>query len=333
MKRILLASLVGTFTFLCWPAQMSMAAAKEVDVAVGAPVHCGTTAISCGEDITLDRAEKIAQIALKLEPEVESYAPCDQTGSDGEYVWAKPDDISGGTKALAQLLADAKSGKVFDQHQIVEALPRKPGEQHLALCRVSEQQGPPRECITVALITHNETLLRALRPEFPKQYPYGGCPEAAIYRVTASINIEYNIISNLSPAVFVSALRDELINRQHLMPEIRVSNDSDGVIFGAFLTSATPLRDSTVLSAGWRESYDFDVDILRDNDIRDKLSVTGTLRPMVSRQAVGTLTAFQGPDDAQRSRYATFFDTLVGDAIKSACKHPIQNDAKTITCK
>src|SRR5208337_1944452 len=52
---------------------------------------------SCGQDVPLNHARQSTQgdsiPSSSLEPKLESYAPCDQTGWDGDYVWAHPDAI------------------------------------------------------------------------------------------------------------------------------------------------------------------------------------------------------------------------------------------------
>ena len=52
----------------------------------------------------------------------------------------------------------------------------------------------------------------------------------------------------------------------------------------------------------------------------------------MSRQALGSLTQYQGMDDAQKTLNARFLDSKVNSAIKAACRNYLQHDAKTISC-
>jgi hypothetical protein len=249
--------------------------ACAAQVSIGAPVSCKghdifNRPISCGEDVTLAEAEKSARKeatkSRKLVAKVENYAPCDQTGDDGPYVWAHPVKILDGQHALNSLLAHAKTGETFgreyDRRQIVAALPQAPDQQHLALCTVSNQGGP-RDCVTVAILTKEKIWLRALS-QADDSAPFG-CPAAAVERISGAIGINYEIHTTQSPSIFASALRQALVVKQALNPILERYTDSEGKVYSVRLESSAPLRDSTVLSLGWRESYNFDVYLGRKN--------------------------------------------------------------------
>jgi hypothetical protein len=285
---------------------------------------------SCGEDTALAEAHQSAERFqgehLTLTAAVERDTFC---GDDQGVVWAPLDQVQDGERSFKSLLGDAKTGIVFGnerKYQVVEALPEIAGEQHLALCEVSGQLGPPRNCKTVAILTKDEVLIRAMRP-------LDMCFFAGHLRVSGSIEIHYVVTGAPALSEIAFGLANELTSKQKLKPEVRLFKDNAGTVRSVRLRSSTPLRDSSVLSAGWRESYDFDVDLNYDRaGIDNIVDIEGDLRPLVSRQAVGNLTEYQGLDDAQRGIYLNYFDSLVGEAIKKICDHPKYLDATNIIC-
>jgi hypothetical protein len=328
-------------------------------IAIRAPVSCTGTSISsifnmpisCGHDTALaevkqsheslgkrldkldKRLDKLDKRLDKLDLRIMSFDACDQTGYDGPYVWARVGDYTNGLSSFEKLLHYAKSGEAFGErhrkYQIVEAVPPIDGEQHLAICFISNQSGPPRDCVTVAIITKTDTWLRG---ELGDGGSFG-CNASGYSRTSGSIGIRYDVFTSNNPTEFAKAVSDLLRSRQNITPELTFYKNSDGSVYSIWLNSSAPLRDSKVLSAGWREAYDFDVYFGRKDHEELDLSIQATLRPMVSRLAGGSLTEYQGLDDAQRNTYSAFFDTLLGDAIKSACVHWTQIDGEKITCQ
>jgi hypothetical protein len=155
---------------------------------------------------------------------------------------------------------------------------------------------------------------------------------SASFRVSGSIDVKYKVKTQDSPLVFASSVNDSLGAQQGLLGDLETSKDSRGLVTSVRLSSAAPLRDSKVLPAGWRDTYDFDVYLYKSEAAQNQIDIDATLRPMVSRLAVGSLIHYQGLDDAQRSIYSNYFDLLIGDAIKAACHRWKQIDGANIDC-
>jgi hypothetical protein len=341
--------------------------AQAAEAAIRAPIECRdrnrTSAadlnsflnwpISCGTDFTMGEAKKsysewqasiralpklfpnvhVPPSELRLTPILEDNICYVRSGDP--YIWAMVKELDQGQAALDQLLNLAKSGAVFSskdgysQHEIVETTSSTRIERHLALCYVSKHLGPPRDCVTVAIITSQEIWLRGKTAGLA---PFG-CNSAAESRPSGSIRITYNVRSEASPMLFAEALQKILISAQSLSTELVPSSDPEGTVYSVLLNSSAPLRDSKVLSKGWRESFDFDVYFGRRDSQKAVVSVDGTLQPLVSRLARGSLAEYQGLNDAQRNTYMTTFDNLVGESIKTTCPNFVQIDSETISCK
>jgi|SRR5208337_677888 len=148
-------------------------------------------------------------------------------------------NISHGDQAFESLLAHARAGDVFGlpnaRRQIVEALPPVPGEQHLALCQVSDKKlGPPRNCVTVAILTKSAVWLRGHKDTH--QFDFGCLPNGAFSRITGTIWIRYRVQTNTGPLVFASAVHDLLLARQSLSSDLDFYKNADGSIYSVWLT-------------------------------------------------------------------------------------------------
>jgi hypothetical protein len=336
--------------------------AEAAEAAILAPVGCPrppgvfpfvNKPLSCGTDFTIGEAKKsysewqasiralpklfpnvhVPTSELRLTPILDDNICYVRSGDP--YIWAMVKELDQGQAALDQLLNLAKSGAVFtskdgySHHQIVETTSSTRIERHLALCYVSKHLGPPRDCVTVAIITSQEIWLRGKTAGLA---PFG-CNSAAESRLSGSIRITYNVRSGASPMLFAEALQKTLISAQSLSTELVPYSDPEGTVYSVLLNSSAPLRDSKVLFDGWRESFDFDVYFGRRDPQKAAVSVDGTLQPLVSRLARGSLAEYQGLDDAQRNTYMTTFDNLVGESIKTACPNFVQIDSGTISCE
>ena len=268
--------------------------------------------------------------------------------SDSLYMWARVGDYKDGQSGLAQLLKYARSGEIFTDgrvhRQVVEAAPEIPGERHLALCYVSGHSGPPRNCRTVSIFSHNDIFLRGEYVFEDGLYnergegEFGetddkGCKYAGDVTPSGSIRVRYDVWTTGQPSEFASSLIKLLISRQKLAPELTTYKDNRGQIASILLESSAALRDLTILPSGWREAYDFNVSFGRKHDDMDDLSIEARLDPLVSRLALGSLTEYHGLDDSQRSIYSQYFDTIIADAIKAACPRWKQLDNEKIDCR
>lgn len=242
-------------------------------------------------------------------------------------VWGRVDEFEKGPSTLDRVLAYARTGEIFDEkYQVVAATPELDHERHLAICSVSKYRGPPTRCHTVVVIKGQEIYLRG-------ESERTSCPAPSIaLRPSGSIDVQYKVITHDGLLVFALSVNDMLATKQGLLGDLITSKDSRESVTSVWLRSAAPLRDSKVLSAGWREAYDFDVYFYWAEANQNEMGVEATLRPMVSRLAVGSLVQYQGLDDAQRTRYASYFDLLIGDAIKAACHRWKQIDGININC-
>lgn len=294
------------------------------DAAIRAPVGCNRAivAASCGYDFSSEEARRNDTKGLDLPPAIFANF-CQSPQPVGFYYgWARVADAKGGLDQLAILLQRAASAAVVKGYQIVEALPIKHEEKRFALCEVSAEYGPPRDCVTVAIIAKQETWLRVGKEP-------SSCFLRAFARNSGSIGIQYTVQTKTNPTQFANAVRDMLKARQDIMAQLAVFGNPPSSVR---LMSTAPLRDSKTLQRGWRETYDFEVYFGRRGSADTELSIEGTLVPLVNRLATGSLTEYQGLTDAQRSLYMTTFDRLVLDAVKMTCSNYRQLDAERIDC-
>jgi hypothetical protein len=321
----------------------SSAAANSFEAAVKAPVNCSNGS-SCGYDVDLS---EVIDSAKKYQTYLNQ---CDQKYKDkdkcmieaavygnicGEprrfyYRWGRVDQILYGRRIIEELLGYAKSGEAYgvgaDQQMFIQATKTPPNEQHLALCSVQVVKGavgPPRKCTTVAIITPSSTFLRGGSDR-------GSCFLSASIRLdTGIIDIQYNLTTTLDVEPFANSISRMLSDNLGLTVDSDVKRSDDGRIYNESLRSAAPLRDSKILTGGWRESFAFDLEVGRDGKT---IEVTGSSEPMICRQASGNLVDYQAPDDAQRGIYARALDTLVGDALIKVCHTYTKTDSKNIVC-
>jgi hypothetical protein len=245
------------------------------------------------------------------------------------YSWATVDQLSNGVEALSAVFERAKTGRPFNGHLIVaEAAESLPQEQHLALCEVrviNGTVGPPHDCATVAIVTPTVTLLR--RGTTSISY---SCETAASIRLGGSIDLDFNIQTKLDASAFSDSLAQMLRAELGFSIEQHVTKAGDGKTSLVSFKSTAPLRDSSILKGGWRESLDFDLYLSAEVG---GVSVHGNTTPMVCRQASGQLIDYHGPDDAQKATYAKVLNDSLNTAITRACASFSQTDDKTIVCR
>ena len=244
------------------------------------------------------------------------------------YYWAPISAFRNGEAAFNELRAHAEVGDVFDSHVIIEAKPRRNGETRFALCDVtslSNLHGPPFYCGTVAVITDNNIWMRGADPKRIR------CPSHWVTsRPTGAIDISWTIVTRRNIEAFGQAIQNMLQNELGLVAIRRNEKDENGGIGSVLLKSAAPMRDSKILPSGWRESMDYDLEIIAQGV--DSLTVNGTAHILVSRLNLPSLKDYNGMDDAQISTYESALDKHTSAAIRTACKTSSEIDAGTISC-
>ncbi|MBV9824751.1 MAG: hypothetical protein JO001_03585 [Alphaproteobacteria bacterium] len=332
--------------------QFGAARVSAAEVAIAAPVDCtaplssidskvlfsGHANIppSCGSDTSLAEARQ-SRAELKEPKQRLTTTPQGLNrlcGKEPKYIWARPEEFNDGSKRLRALLDLAKSGRLDKGTQVVEATPSISGEQHLALCRVSAQGGPPRECDTVAILGGGESWLRGELDRTGERIPKSvACQVGGYSRVSGSIGIHWIVETGRDIQLFSKSLISLLSSEQNLVAKIKLTTDTDGKVYAVSIQTSAPLRNSKTLPDGWREAFDFYMDIRNISDLKKQgFEFDGSLMALVSRQAVGSQTQYQGLSDGQRDRYLAAFDDLVAKSITSACPKSTKVDAESFTC-
>ncbi|MCX5855595.1 MAG: hypothetical protein NTZ24_13675 [Deltaproteobacteria bacterium] len=309
------------------------------EAAVLAPVRCDN-AVSCGKDITIEEAKRLSVVTsathtdcLKKHPETLdtcSLKTAVLSNECGKNYWAMVEDYPDGKAVLVKLIALAENGKPFHAwwpggSQIVQSETSSADEKHLALCRVTEISGiagPPKECATVAIITPEGTWLRGVDEKACTKMPslsIGGA---------GAINIEFEILTKKSPLLFANKLKDHLVPRLVLTPQLDVYGSPPASADTVILRFTSPIRDSKILK-GWRDTLDFTVRFHRKDN---KVFLSGIAHPMVCQQNRPNISEFHGLDHAQSETYAQFLDNEVAAAIQSSCRHYEKKDSKIIAC-
>jgi hypothetical protein len=330
--------------------------ARAADAAIGAPVNCESAIkalpkgvspyddnvnlpASCGSDPSLTEAKvktrrswgNVAGLHLTTKSLIK------HCGDDHPpWVWAPVAAFEDGEERLKYLLNLAKSGLPLDGMEVVEAKPQIPGEQHLALCAVSEGSGTPKECDTVAILTKSETWLRgdAIPPPPPPGAPPPvPCVRDGEQRISGGMSIKWTTQGTRDVELLSTSLVSILYSRQGLQAGIEpFAYDDDHRPKVIKVETSAPLRTSKTLPGGWREAFDFDVDFYKSDEPEAAVEIEGTLEAMVSRQAVGNQTEYHGLSDAQRNLYLITFDGLVEQSILNACPNGKKIDRSHIAC-
>lgn len=310
------------------------------EAAILAPVGCDN-AVSCGEDITVEEVKRLSVVAsairtdcLKKHSEAPDICALESAvlgNKCGKNYWARLEDYADGNAVLEKLIELAESGKPFHGwwpggSQIVQSSTSPANEKHLALCRVIEISGiagPPRDCATVAIFTPEGTWLRGVDQK--------ACTKMATPNKggAGGIDIEFEILTKISPLVFAKTLQDLFVSHLELVPELKVFEGPPGTVSTVVLRFVASPRESKILSRGWRERFDFQVNFYKKDD---KVRLEGTAHSLVSRLALGRLDQYQGPSETQLLTYARHLDAEVDAAIKSVCRNYKKEDLKTISC-
>lgn len=297
--------------------------------AIKVPVACtgpGPTAASCGEDISLSDARKSHRAASPSARSMVLMDQCSEARVIGfYYYWAPKDELSDGERSFHQLTERLRQGLIRDRLAIVQAVKSPAGEEHIARCEVvtvDKVSGPPRNCTTVAIVTSDETWLRAAVPS-------NICLTAGEFRLSGAIDITFEVKTTLKASQIAGSIMRTLQDQFGLTASQHINKAQDGSVTDAFIQSASALRDSKILAGGWREALDFDLGV--EQQPRN-IEVRGTAHVMVSRQAVSQLTEYNGLSDAQRSVYLNALNNGIEHALLQVNTSCRRIDASNITC-
>lgn len=325
-QRVAAFSLLAT-GWLCAPATP----AQTVPL-VQVPVDCQKTT-SCGEDPSLRsvkrRYKSLGGAALVANTALNR---CDPLEPDAVH-WGPADAVEGGPAAIAALIDHAQRGTPDDRTVIVETAASSKNERHLARCSVTtvgDTLGPPRDCVTMAILTPERNWLRGEVPQPPPErgeYVLDMCPTAAHIRLGGAIDINYDVRAPASIAVLAQAIQHALETRLDLKVEL---DDAHGAHYVS-LDAASGMHNSKVLTTGWREIMDVSV-YVESNESEHIVSISGLAHLLVVRQAVADISRYQGLNDAQRTLYARELDDVFADAIASVCQRFRRIDDKTVSC-
>jgi hypothetical protein len=298
--------------------------------AIKAPVGCkdaGPIAASCGEDISLSDAQ-ISRRATS--PRAKSMVLTDQCGESSVigfyYFWAPENELPDGEDNFRQLTKRLREGVIRNRIAIVQAAKSPAGEQHIARCdvvTVGAVSGPPRNCTTVAIVTRDKTWLRAAVPR-------DICLAAGEFRPSGAIDITFEIKTTIRAPEIASSIVRALENQFGLSASQQSNKTRDGSIAQAYIQSASALRDSKILTGGWREALDFDLGVEQHEQ---RVGVHGTAHVMVSRQAVSQLTEYTGLSDSQRGIYLNALNDGIEQALLQVNTSCRRIDARNITCQ
>ena len=156
------------------------------------------------------------------------------------------------------------------------------------------------------------------------------CETAASFTLGGAIELKFDVETPLSATDLSASVSKMLVDQLGLTTEQVVTKADDGKVTSVSFRSTAALRNSEILKNGWREALDFDLNISVNNK---ELDIYGKASPLVCRQAAGVLTAYHGPDDAQRKTYALTLNGLVEKAISNSCKQFSKVDDRRLVCK
>lgn len=254
---------------------------------------------------------------------------CGEIGTDEPtYVWASPDEVVDGTKAIKDLgkeLSDANL--TAPGYQVVQEGGSEKNEKKIALCVVNiinGVAGPPSRCSTVSIERKGKFLIRAT-PSVASL----DCSQAVSFSFGRSIVVDYDIDTGLDIKDFSVSITKALEAGLGVQTQGRLTKDRDGQASSYFMMASSPLRESSILGGGWRESIDLNLFVSRIG--AGQLTVTANARPLVNRLATG-YNEYHGPDDGQVDLYAKAISVAIEGGIKTLCSNGIKIDDKTITC-
>jgi hypothetical protein len=291
------------------------------------------------KSMTLQEAMQDHLVELESQLDVETITPshkcrlstaldeiCNEPNSDSCYYWAPASAFPDGELILKSLLHSAETGETVRGHMILDSAQSASGERHLARCNVriiSGIAGPPQDCATVAIIGPSESWLRG-------GHHTNMCNVMAYIRNSGAIGIRFKVLGASDVKAVADSILKTITDEIGLAAIETTHADEQGRVQFIDIKSQAGVRNSKILGEGWRETMDFDVDILKEQGF---IAVDGTSHVMVERSAAVQLTDYHGADDAQRHLYSLELDSRVDTAIKAACSNYVKRDSLTILCK
>lgn len=283
--------------------------------------------VSCGDDISFDDAIKTDEPQRRKKSQLGVLSSrCDEQLTQGYYhFWQNLNDVQN-KGDYRTFLDHLRSGKAFGAYRAIEMVDAPEGERHFALCEATKIKGtvgPPRDCVTVAIIRQETTLVRMVNSG-------NWCYMSSYERSSGGIDVYYEIKANASIEPFANSVLASLKDELKMAAEMDFQKDTNKRVIYAGLRSTTALRESFILNNGWRETFDFDVNLRAEDGI---IKVRAHAQPLVCRTASGNLIDYRAPNDAQRGAYATALNQRIGDALLRACTSGRLVDDKTIECQ
>lgn len=243
-----------------------------------------------------------------------------------EYIWVPSSYAIDGDLVVENLSKRLAAGSILSDEIFVLTPGSVEEEQHVARCNVrtiSGITGPPSDCIVVAVKTRENFYFRS-------GVYTGHCLFSATNRINGAIDIKFEI-ETIKPLVeFYDNVKRKLSEDLELKIESNETLDELGHVVSVSIRSTAPLRESKIISGGWRESFNFDVYIGREEK---NIVFRGSTQPMICRYSVGEARYYHGLDDDQRAVYMTRLDKLLENAIRSACTVFDKKDDERAICK
>ena len=298
---------------------------------------------SCGKDISLKEAKASYEIFIsdrrfaqttKIRAATERPCACsDSQVIGGTCVWAPAEMIDDQVNVVRLLIDRLKKGTPFDKVPVSEAGGLVAGakvivesdnstdtERHIALCYVElvdDAIGPPHKCVTVAIITPAETWLRAGHPN--------SCPTSGSADFAGGIIIQFKVNGKSDRRVFRETLSETLRKAYGFKVE-QVSDEQNQMV----LVNAAKSMGKSAILKGWNDSIGLVVGLMPDTS---GTQIWGKASAMVCKQALGADPHYHGLTDKQKATYASVLDSVIENAIKSACVSYQKQDDRTIICK
>jgi hypothetical protein len=225
---------------------------------------------------------------------------------------------------------------------VVELLRKTKGsqDQYLGICEIShidQAYGPLKSCRQIAVIRDNIFFIKATL----KGDLY--CSASTTIRVGGgTINVDFEVKTKIPLVQFVESINLMLKEELGFSTEVIGPNGTDVPLWSSgrmpvnfdeprIIRSTAALRESRILEPTWREAIDLDIVVSKPVD--SVVRISGSMFPLVFRQASANRIDYHPPSDAQKGIYASAIDGRIAAAIKRICGRVSQIDSKNIICE